>query len=256
MIWMKNFLLVCLSPLTVGLSLIAFGVICLWLRWLARLGSVLAILGFALIVWAGLGHFGRDHIESLERRYAPLNPAALPAATASQIRYIVILGAGQVSDPRLPVTSQIGDRSLYRLVEGIRLHRRLPGTRLVLTGGPGIDTVPNADVMASVAGELGVQRDELVLLSHPRDTREEARAVKTLAGTAPFILVTSAAHMPRAMRVFEAEGLHPLPAPAHYVSPRSPTGNPSAFLPTPRGLVYTEQALYEILGSIREWWRK
>ncbi len=255
MIWFKQIVLLCLSPLTVSLGMMALGVMCLWIRRWLSLGKILATAGFALLVWAGLGQFGRHHLERLEQRYPPLDLSTLSLCTVTQINFVVVLGAGQVSDPRLPVTSQIGDRSLYRLVEGVRIHRRLPDIHLVLTGGPGIDTVPNAEVMAAVAVELGVERNKLIILNRPRDTHEEARSIKALTGTAPFILVTSAVHMPRAMRVFASEGLHPLPAPTGYVLPHSPIPDPARFFPTPNGLMHTDQALYEILGSIRETWR-
>ena len=35
-----------------------------------------------------------------------------------------------------------------RLVEGIRIHRNLPGSKLILSGGGGFDPVPNAKIMA------------------------------------------------------------------------------------------------------------
>ena len=258
MFWIKRCLLLCLSPLTLSLGAIAVGFVCLLTKRHLWLGRVLTVAGLALLVWAGYGHFGRRYLARLEGQYMPLDPAALPAATVTQLKFIVVLGSGQISDPRLPVTSQIGCDSLFRVVEGIRLHRHLPGSRLIFTGGPGFDTTPNAEVMLAVAMELGVPRDEMVALSRPCDTHEEAQSVRELIGAAPFALVTSAAHMPRALRVFEAEGLHPLPAPTDFLFRASPRQEPAAFFPTSAGLACTERALYEILGSLyeapRNWW--
>jgi hypothetical protein len=47
-----------------------------------------------------------------------------------------------------PVTDQISKSSLTRLVEGIRIHKELPGSKLVLSGGGGFDPMPNARIMA------------------------------------------------------------------------------------------------------------
>jgi uncharacterized SAM-binding protein YcdF (DUF218 family) len=43
--------------------------------------------------------------------------------------------------------------------------------------------------------------------------------VKQAIGDAPFLLVTSASHLPRAM-IFFQRGLHPLPAPANQMASR------------------------------------
>ena len=37
-------------------------------------------------------------------------------------------------------------------------------------------------------------------------------------GQTPFILVTSAGHMPRSMAVFEAQGMQPIPAPTEFIT--------------------------------------
>ncbi len=43
-------------------------------------------------------------------------------------------------------------------------------------------------------------------LDLPKDTEEEAAAVKQAIGDAPFLLVTSASHLPRAMIFFSRKG--------------------------------------------------
>ena len=252
MVWLKHFILLVLSPLTVSLALLAGGLLCLWSARRPRTGRVLCMAGLVLLTLAGLGRVGRAYLAGLEGQYAPLDLSAQPAATVAQWHYVLVLGGGHVSDPRLPVTSQIGGASLYRLVEGIRLHRHLPGSRLILTGGPGLDVVPNAEVVAAVARELGVPQEELIVLGKPRDTREEAACVREIVGTSPFVLVTSAFHMPRAMRVFREAGLRPVPAPTDFACPAGPGHDPSAFFPTAGGLGTTERALYEIMATAQE----
>ncbi|MDD4869696.1 MAG: ElyC/SanA/YdcF family protein [Kiritimatiellae bacterium] len=252
MIWFKRIIVLCLSPLTFSLGLIILGLICLWSGRRPKLGRGLTIAGLVLLILASYGQFSRNYLARMERQYDPLNLATQPTSTVSQIRFVVVLGSGHISDPRLPVTSQIGASSLFRIVEGIRLHRHLPGSRLILTGGPGFDTIPNAEVVAAVAREIGIEQDNLIILSHPRDTREEAVNVKEFAGTAPFALVTSAVHMPRAMKVFKTEGMNPLPAPTEFAFPTRQKPEPESFFPTVRGLGCSEWALYEILASLQE----
>lgn len=252
MLFIKRVMVLCLSPLTLCLGLIVLGLICLWSARRPRLGRGLILVGLVLLTIAGYGQIGRHYLMKLESRYDPLNLSTQSTSTVSQIRYVVVLGSGHVSDPRLPVTSQIGGSSLFRLTEGIRIYRHLPGSRLVLTGGPGFDTVPNAEVVAGVAMEIGIKKDDLVVLSEPDDTREESISVKKLVGTAPFVLVTSAVHMPRAMRVFQAAGLNPIPAPAEFAFPCRQKVDPARLFPTSGGLWHTEWAIYEFIASIQE----
>ncbi len=69
-----------------------------------------------------------------------------------------------------------------------------------------------------MARALGVPRSDIIVLSRPKDTEEEALAVKRAIGDAPFLLVTSASHLPRAMIFFRHAGLDPLPAPANQLA--------------------------------------
>ena len=130
---------------------------------------------------------------------------------------MVVLGSGHRSDTRLPVTSEIGSTSLFRLVEGIRLLKSLPDSVLVLSGGKGFDIVPNAEVVAGVAQELGVPGREMIVESRLENTAQEAALLAPLLGETPFVLVTSAAHMPRAIRIFQEAGAKPLAAPTDYI---------------------------------------
>lgn len=252
MVWLKHFILMALCPLTVSLGLMAAGLFCLWSARRPRTGRVLCVAGLVVLTWAGYGWSARALLTRLEGQFAPLDLAAQPASTVAQWHYVLVLGAAHVSDPRLPATSQIGGASLHRLVEGIRLQRQLPGSRLILSGGPGFEVVPNAEVVAAVARELGVAEEDLIVRGKPRDTREEALSVREIVGTSPFVLVTSAAHMPRAMRVFEAAGLHPVPAPTDFHCPADPGHDPATFFPTADGLGTTESALYEVLATLQE----
>ena len=67
--------------------------------------------------------------------------------------------------------------------------------------------------LRELADDLGVDVPRADVLGTPLDTAQEARAIAALIGRAPFILVTSAYHMPRAMRLMLQAGLDPIPAP-------------------------------------------
>lgn len=126
---------------------------------------------------------------------------------SQKVDYIVVLGGGYTWNPQWAPSSNLINNSLPRLNEGIRLWRENPGSKLIFTGGVAkTNTVSTAEVGARVAQSLGVPREQIITLDLPKDTEEEAAAVKQAIGDAPFLLVTSASHLPRAMIFFSRKG--------------------------------------------------
>jgi hypothetical protein len=66
-------------------------------------------------------------IAPLEHRYPPLDDAALP-----RVGYVVVLGSSYSPDGSIPVTSALDGAGLARVVEAVRLLRRLDGAKLVV----------------------------------------------------------------------------------------------------------------------------
>ena len=170
-------------------------------------------LGSALVLLFALSYapLADKLIDPLESRYPTL--PTLPAKT----RYIVVLGSASSYDPSLSITSQLSPEAIVRLSEAIRLYRQHPkDVTLILSGYAGIGgNVSHARLLSHLASDLGIPNDKIVLLEKPANTEQEAKAVAPIVGNRPTVLVTSAYHMPRAMQAFEAQGLHPLPAPTY-----------------------------------------
>ena len=202
------------------------------------LGSAVVIVFFGAMGWVG-----DILLEPLERQYPPLRDGSLP-----EVGYVVVLGGDYEPRDEIPVTAALEGDGLARIVEGIRLVRRLGAVRLVVSGGAPPGKTPSALGYARLARDLGVDNASLVILSGPLDTAVEARSVAALIGTSPFILVTSAYHMPRAMRLMERSGAHPFAAPTGQLVDESSKGSWKGLLPTSGGLRKTERALHEYLG--------
>ncbi len=169
--------------------------------------------------------------------------------------YIVVLGGGINRGEPLPVTSQIGLESLSRLLEGVRLYRAEPGRKLILSGGPVFNPIPESQIMSRVALIMGVNPRDILQESLSRDTEEEARLLKPLVGRERFFLVTSAAHMPRAMALFRRQGLEPVAAPMDLPAQQKGPCYPEDFFPSSHSLQRTEIALHEYLGLAWAWLR-
>ena len=254
MFFLKKLISAFLMPTTAGLLLLAVGLGLLWWRRQERLARWLATAGFVLLFVPSLAFVSEALVDPLEGRHQPLYPAArleqaLGAAGGARPRWIVVLAGGHVGDPRVPATDQIGDSALSRLIEGIRLHRELPGSKLLLSGGLG-DPIKHADVLGAVATTLGVAPENMELHREGRDTEEEAATIAPKVGSEPFLLVTSAFHLPRATALFRGRGLKPIPAPAHHLGLDTPGLTLGEVLPSPDSLLRSHAALHEYIGFL------
>lgn len=133
------------------------------------------------------------------------------------LKFIHVLGGGHNTDPMQPLSSNLGSASVKRVLEGVIIHKQTEGSKLIFTGYEGDTNTSNAKMNASLAIALGVKEENVILNELPKDTKEEALFTKTIVNNEPFILVTSATHMPRAMQLFNALGLKPIAAPSDFI---------------------------------------
>jgi uncharacterized SAM-binding protein YcdF (DUF218 family) len=259
MFMVKKILSQFLNPVFLGLTVLILGLFFLWATRKQRLGKVVVTLGTLFLLLLSLSFFSSQLLTPLEGRYpALLNPEIIAwqgGVDAATPKWIVVLGGGHMSDPRLPVTSQISRPALERLVEGVRLYKAIPGSRLLLSGGGAYDPVPEADVMARIAVLLGAKAQDITQERDSRDTADEAAIVAKMVGAQQIILVTSAAHMPRSVALFKKHGLQPIPAPADYRVKEAQGPNPGRFFPQAGPMEQAESAWHEYLGLVWAWLR-
>ena len=243
-----------LFPLPVSIELLAAGLSLLWFTRRQKAGKVIATTGLALLMLSSNWSFSTWVMSSLEDRYPPvMKAAAVSAQVSSPPKFVVVLASGFTFDPSLPSIAQLGATTLARLAEGIRIYRQVPGSKIIVSGGKVFSPAPVAQAMAKTAEGLGVNPQDLLLEMKSMDTAEEARLLKPIVGEEPFVLVTSAWHMPRAMALFRHAGLHPLPDPTDYLAESGKEVAPEDyFYPTVRSLRKTTNAVYEQLGMLWE----
>jgi len=188
-------------------------------------------------------------LDSLESRYEPVTAGELPDSSAAY--HILVLGGGHGFDSRLPANDLLSHTALGRLGEGIRLWRQLPNSKLVLSGFSGGGSTTQAEMLQQAAVLLGVDSSSTILQTEPGSTYEEAEVYAEKYGSShPVILVTSAAHMPRALRMFRSFGIEPIPSPTNY---RLLGANRSQWIGWP-AMVHIEHlrvGIYEYAGL---WW--
>ncbi|MDP2955371.1 MAG: ElyC/SanA/YdcF family protein [Longimicrobiales bacterium] len=176
-----------------------------------------------------------------------------PPFPGDSVDFVVVLGGGHVSDPALPVSAQLSSPALHRLVEGVVIATAQPWSRLVLSAWGGADPRSNADVSREMGAALGFPEIRMVLEPRPRDTRQEAELLAPLLRGRRFALVTSASHMPRALALFRAQGLDPVPAPTGHLAKERQGFDLLSWVPAEGNLERTRFFWHEILG--RAWAR-
>jgi uncharacterized SAM-binding protein YcdF (DUF218 family) len=235
-------------PLPLSLEISFLGLFLLWFTSKQKTGKVLVSIGFLILTPLSYGPISDQLLASLESRYISYDANDSDENSKFKARFVVVLGGGHTSDPTLPITSQIDGFSLVRLVEGIRIYRKYPSSRLLLSGGGAFQPVPNAEAMASVAKEIGVNANDMITETKSKDTKDEANMIKPMVGSNPFILVTSAWHMPRAMAMFKRQGMNPIPAPTGHLAKKRGLLKPRAFFPNIDDLYKSKWAIHEYLG--------
>ncbi len=240
---LKKIIEALLLPLPIGLFLIFIG---LFFRKIT--GIILSLLGLLIIITFSLTGTSNFLINYLQSQYQPL------LETPKNVTQVVVLGGGVSGGKNYPPNLTLNTASLSRLVEGVRLFDALEeiGVKptLILSGGRVFQSPAVAGKMQNTAVMLGISQEQILLEDGSRDTREEAVYLKKTLADKPFILVTSAFHMPRSMDLFTAQGMHPIAAPTQFLGVR--TNLTSWFIPNGASLEISDIAIHEYLGILWE----
>ena len=236
------------SNIIIGLGIV--GLALLLTRW-RRAGVRLLVTSFVLVVIVGLSPIGALMTAALENRFPPWKDGGAP------IDGIVVLGG--VIEPGLSVrrgTLAISG-AVERITEAAALARRYPAARIVFTGGnPNLaGGPPEADFVLELFNALGVPSGRITLEKASRNTAENASFTKELVKPTPgerWLLVTSAAHMPRSVGAFRKAGFTVEPYPVDWQG-----GGTVSLIRLPRrllgGLGAVDSAAHEWVGLIAYW---
>ncbi|MBW2072833.1 MAG: YdcF family protein [Deltaproteobacteria bacterium] len=214
-----------------------------------RRRAALGIGGLAVFLYyvLSISPVANGLLQPLEKLYPPLSGARLPRSAT-----LVVLGGGVSAAGDLPAASRLSNATLQRLLEAVRLYRKMDHAMFVLCGGRAnpFNRVAEAELMRQFLLQMAIPASQIVVDEGSRNTVENAIAVQNLQVERPLILVTSASHMPRAMRVFTAQGMKPLAAPCDYR--RWDSGkDPLQYWPSVRALAASTHAVYEYFAT---WW--
>lgn len=208
------------QPLAWLTLLLAVGTLLLWRGRLAagRRWVAAALLGLLLLGWLPLPGW---LLHTLETLHAPAERSAGVAAYAG----VVVLGgsfeaAGLQQGRAQPQLKASADR----LTEAVALALAHPALPVVFTGGC-VDTGSGCLAEAALAqrffASMGLPPERLRYEAAARTTHENALFTAQLPGldaSQPWLLLTSAWHMPRAVAAFRAQGWNVTPWPTDFRS--------------------------------------
>jgi uncharacterized SAM-binding protein YcdF (DUF218 family) len=110
--------------------------------------------------------------------------------------------------------------SIDRILAGIKLIKENKAPYLILTRGkvPWSKGKPEGEILLDFVLNYGIEKQKIILTDNVQNTDQEAKAVKKLFPNKDqkIILVTSAFHMPRAIKVFQAAGVDVVPFPVDF----------------------------------------
>ena len=138
-----------------------------------------------------------------------------------------------------------------RLKASVTLLRQHPHLRLLFTGGDGkwwASGPTEADQAEAFYKRMGVSADRLAYERASRTTYENAVLGAAVPGAdikPPWLLLTSARHMPRALAIFKAAGWHAAPYSVDYRSVGSPRWTDYSLA---RGAVRWQLVLHDGMG--------
>ena len=203
-----------------------------------RFATYMLWCGFVFFSLLGFNAFPEAVLRSLETRFN------VPNLTSNEQFFgVIVLGGATGGSSIYKAHGQVplGDAA-ERMTLPISLMRKYPNFELIFSGGEGrlVSTGTNEAELAKVFyEEQGVDMKRVTLESKARNTRENAIRVAALLGERcrqPWLLVTSAWHMPRSMAEFQAVGCNVTAYPVDFR-----TGEETA---------WTE---YSMAGSLMAW---
>lgn len=188
-------------------------------------------------------------LRPLENRY----PVPNSQDVARHVGVIVLGGAIKHPESFLAHHQVPLGEAAERMSLPVGLVRQFPHLDLVFSGGEGrllTTGVSEAELARQFYQEQGLNMAKVWLEGGSRNTRENAQQVAQLLGTRcqePWLLVTSASHMPRALPEFTAMGCNVTPYPVDFATGASTAWSEYSLA---HSLIRWQIALHEWLGLL------
>lgn len=221
-------------------------------RFASRLSRAMQVAALALLFLSGFEALPNLILRQMESSYAHA-----PDDLSGYVGMVILGGVfvpGEWAGARDITVNDAAERALVPLA----LVRKFPGLRIIFSGGDGQRTAaplrPEADRARVFFEAMNVAPERIVYEGASKTTAENALFSSRLAGVnvgEPWLLVTSAWHMPRSLAAFHMAGWSNVTAlPVDF---RSSSGMPAISYSLDRGLSLWRIVLHEYAGIV--WYR-
>lgn len=161
-----------------------------------------------------------------------------------------IIGYGQEPSDQIHLNG-----NSERLEEAISLYHAGLIRRIIFSGGSGAlgkGEIKEAEVLREFIIERGVAPDDLILEANSSNTYQNARETALILDKMDFkersvILITSAFHMPRALRCFKKQGINTISYPVDFKSTKIGF-SPYAIIPSASAISTWQFLIWEWMG--------
>ena len=187
---------------------------------------------------------------AMESRYPAIPTSQVP------VRGCMIVLGGALGAPLPPRVDVDMSEAIDRIYKAAELYGAGKAPAIIVTGGNqpwSASKVAEADLIRDLLMEWGVPREVIFLEGSSRNTRENALYSKNIVDAINCknaLLVTSAAHMPRAIAAFRSVGIAVTPVSTD-VRVVASQGLPAFmdFMPSADALAMTSEGLREWIGQ-------
>ena len=240
MIYLHKILPLIASPLFLIIFLIILGTI--------LKSKKITLFGVFILIFCSLPIISSKLTAYLEKDYTLQDASAINNADA----IVVLSGMIKTIKVNDKLKYEFGD-GVDRILSGIDLFKSNKASLLILTKGqlPWSLGMPEGEYLKEFAIKLGVPEESILITDNVENTDQEAKSVKKLLNSndAKVILVTSAFHMPRAKKVFEASNIKVIPFAVDFINSHQKIAFMS-FIPSANALSGTSLFVREMIGRL------
>lgn len=253
---LKKFFSRLLFPIPLGLELLVVGFVLWRFTRRKRLGQGLVVAGTLWMALIGYGVIPAWLLPRLTEQYPPVSAARLREANP---QWIVVPGMGVHFETGYPVNLRFSTEFIQRLLEAVRIQRLFPEAQiLVSVSNADMEPAEKRAAMTEFMELLRVDPRRVTVLTGLGDTDEEIKEFRRRSGGESVCLVSSAVHLPRAMKLARRHGLDALASPATQGGIAPDPNHRGTFtvvdlFPSAGNMGATELVFYEYLGLTLEW---
>ena len=232
-----------LLPSVFVFILMLLGVILISLK-KKRAGKIILILGVVLYYLFSITPVSDFLISLLENQYQYPTKEKIDSVDT-----LVVLSGG-VRNRNLLLPSALGNSTLFRLNESLKIYFYKEEKPLIIVSGTSpIDRIEKESLFgAKFLESFNIPKEKILWEVISGNTFQHAREVKKIVKEKPFLLITSAYHLPRAMKTFQKAGLNPIALPTDYQYENFYTF--LSFLPQAENLKKSNLAFHEFFGIL------